>query len=463
MADAPDGPPTAATSSAWPSPRSALAALGPRRRRRRGRGPRLPQGLRRRLAAAGDRRERGGLGRLDRRHRGPHRRPGREEPGAQRVRRRRPRSSRRSGGLLGQQGRARRPDRPPAREGPPPRGRGARDDPRGRQGPDRGRGQAVGRAGRVRLHARTPRQAGEHRLGQRHRPRPGRVARPGRAPGRLGGVQDDRRARSATGCCRLRDLRNKVARALGLRRLLRAPGRRLRHDRPRDDRPVRRLRRRRSGRSTSSSTPGPSTRWRSGTRPTSPTGKIPAHWLPNRWGQNWPGLVEGVDMDGPFKGKTKEYITEQAERFYVSLGFPKLPKSFYEKSDLYPADPKSGRKKNSHATRLAHRPPRRRPQPDERSSPTAAGSPRPTTSSGISTTTSATRRPRSPTCSAPGRTGRSTRRIGDLIGLAAGQRPYLKQVGLLAARGREGRPGRRCSSTRRSTVARSSSCPSRPA
>ena len=70
-----------------------------------------------------------------------------------------------------------------------------------------------------------------------------------------------------------------------------------------------------------------------------PEGPIPAHWLPNRWGQNWPGLVEGVDMDAPFKGKPKEFITEQAERFYVSLGFPELPKSFYEKSDLYPADP----------------------------------------------------------------------------------------------------------------------------
>ena len=31
-------------------------------------------------------------------------------------------------------------------------------------------------------------------------------------------------------------------------------------------------------------------------------------------------------MDVPFKGKPKEFITEQAERFYVSLGFPRLPK-----------------------------------------------------------------------------------------------------------------------------------------
>ena len=78
-------------------------------------------------------------------------------------------------------------------------------------------------------------------------------------------------------------------------------------------------------------------------------GRIPAHWLSNRWGQDWPGLVEGIDMDAPFKGKSKEFITEQAEAFYASVGFPGLPKSFWEKSDLYPADPKSGRKKNSHA------------------------------------------------------------------------------------------------------------------
>ena len=81
-----------------------------------------------------------------------------------------------------------------------------------------------------------------------------------------------------------------------------------------------------------------------------PAGPIPAHWLTNRWGQNWPGLVEGVDADGPFKGKPREFITEQAEAFYVSLGFPKLPRTFYERSDLYPADPKTGRKKNSHAS-----------------------------------------------------------------------------------------------------------------
>jgi len=81
-----------------------------------------------------------------------------------------------------------------------------------------------------------------------------------------------------------------------------------------------------------------------------PDGPIPAHWLPNRWGQNWPGLVAGINLDQPFTGKPKEYVIEQAEKFYVSLGFNNLPKSFYTKSDLYPVEPSSPRKKNGHAT-----------------------------------------------------------------------------------------------------------------
>jgi peptidyl-dipeptidase A len=163
-----------------------------------------------------------------------------------------------------------------------------------------------------------------------------------------------------------------------------------------------------------------------------PRGMIPAHWLPNRWGQNWPGLVEGIDMDGPFQGKTKEYITEQAERFYVSLGFPKLPKSFYEKSDLYPADPKSGRKKNSHASawHIDLRADVRSLmsiEPDSRWFGTAHHE------LGhiyyyISYST-----PKVPYLLRGGANRAFHEGIGDLIGVAAGQRPYLKQVGLLPA------------------------------
>ncbi len=81
---------------------------------------------------------------------------------------------------------------------------------------------------------------------------------------------------------------------------------------------------------------------------------LPAHWLPNRWGQNWSDMitVKGFDLDNIIKEKkyTKEWIAEQAERFYVSLGFPALPKVFWEKSDLYPLAKTATYKKNNHAS-----------------------------------------------------------------------------------------------------------------
>ena len=40
------------------------------------------------------------------------------------------------------------------------------------------------------------------------------------------------------------------------------------------------------------------------------------------------GLVEGVDLDPPLRRSPREFIVEQAEQFYVSLGFPKLPETF---------------------------------------------------------------------------------------------------------------------------------------
>lgn len=78
--------------------------------------------------------------------------------------------------------------------------------------------------------------------------------------------------------------------------------------------------------------------------------RIPAHWLGNRWGQEWPGIVAGVDLDPLFKDKTPEWIIQQAERFYVSMGMPTLPKSFWEKSDLYDLPADAPRKKNRHAS-----------------------------------------------------------------------------------------------------------------
>lgn len=79
---------------------------------------------------------------------------------------------------------------------------------------------------------------------------------------------------------------------------------------------------------------------------------LPAHWLPNKFGQDWSGLVnvEGIDLDGVIKEKGPEWIVKTGENFYVSLGFDKLPASFYEKSSLYPVTESDDFKKNTHAS-----------------------------------------------------------------------------------------------------------------
>ena len=79
---------------------------------------------------------------------------------------------------------------------------------------------------------------------------------------------------------------------------------------------------------------------------------IPAHWLPNRWAQDWTALVsvEGLDLDGSLSEKSAEWIVEQGEQFYVSLGFDELPGTFYELSSLYPLPPGADYKKNTHAS-----------------------------------------------------------------------------------------------------------------
>jgi peptidyl-dipeptidase A len=77
---------------------------------------------------------------------------------------------------------------------------------------------------------------------------------------------------------------------------------------------------------------------------------IPAHWLGNRWAQSWPGLMDSANLDPFFKSKSRDFIVRTAEDFYVSLGFARLPESFWQKSDLFPVDRGSARKKNSHAS-----------------------------------------------------------------------------------------------------------------
>src|SRR5262249_52989469 len=79
---------------------------------------------------------------------------------------------------------------------------------------------------------------------------------------------------------------------------------------------------------------------------------IPAHWLPNRWGQDWSDLVEvkGLNVDSSVATHDAEWVVKQAESFYVSLGFPELPAAFWQRSSLYPVPANAGFKKNTHAT-----------------------------------------------------------------------------------------------------------------
>ncbi|HZW38251.1 MAG TPA: M2 family metallopeptidase [Ignavibacteriaceae bacterium] len=79
---------------------------------------------------------------------------------------------------------------------------------------------------------------------------------------------------------------------------------------------------------------------------------LPAQWLPNRWGQEWNGMikVEGLDIDPVLKTKSAEWIVKEGEKFYISLGFDPLPQTFWKKSSLYPLSADSKIKKNNHAS-----------------------------------------------------------------------------------------------------------------
>ena len=79
---------------------------------------------------------------------------------------------------------------------------------------------------------------------------------------------------------------------------------------------------------------------------------LPAHWLPNRWGQDWSALVnvKGLDLDAALKDKNPEWMVKEGEDFFVSVGFDPLPESFYEKSSMFPAPADAEFKKNNHAS-----------------------------------------------------------------------------------------------------------------
>src|SRR5690606_35927969 len=50
---------------------------------------------------------------------------------------------------------------------------------------------------------------------------------------------------------------------------------------------------------------------------------LAAHWLPNRWGQEWSSMVnvEGLNFDKALEANGAEWITKQGEDVHVRLGF----------------------------------------------------------------------------------------------------------------------------------------------
>jgi len=79
---------------------------------------------------------------------------------------------------------------------------------------------------------------------------------------------------------------------------------------------------------------------------------LPAHWLPNRWGQDWSAGIEvkGLNLDSVLAAKNAEWIVKEGEKLYTSIGFPALPATFWQKSSLYPYPADSAVKKNNHAS-----------------------------------------------------------------------------------------------------------------
>ncbi len=157
---------------------------------------------------------------------------------------------------------------------------------------------------------------------------------------------------------------------------------------------------------------------------------IPAHWIGNRWSQSWPGLVEGVDMDSLMEGREPEWLVQQAERFYVSMGFPQLPQTFWERSDLYPVPEGETRRKNAHASAWHID-----LQSDVRSLMSVES-----TWDWFTTTHHelghiyyyiSYTRPEVPPLLREGANRSYHEGMGDLIALASSQRPYLRQIGLL--------------------------------
>jgi peptidyl-dipeptidase A len=78
--------------------------------------------------------------------------------------------------------------------------------------------------------------------------------------------------------------------------------------------------------------------------------RIPAHWIPNRWSQEWNAMAASASLDAALRNHEPEWVVKTAESFWSGLGMGSLPASFWKNSDLYPVPAGDTRKKNTHAS-----------------------------------------------------------------------------------------------------------------
>ena len=161
--------------------------------------------------------------------------------------------------------------------------------------------------------------------------------------------------------------------------------------------------------------------------------KIPAHWLNNRWAQNWTGLVRGGQSRSLFQRQDPRMDREDGGRFLCRARFEPLPGKFLDEiGSVSGAGGRSAQEKHPRFL-LAHRPRQRHPLACKASSPTRNGfSPR-TTSSGTAITFSPTRGRKCRRSCARAQTPGFHEGIGELISLASSQVPYLQAKGILPA------------------------------
>ena len=93
--------------------------------------------------------------------------------------------------------------------------------------------------------------------------------------------------------------------------------------------------------------------------------RIPAHWIDNRWAQEWVGLVDAVDFDPHLKDRSAEWIVQTAEAFWTGLGFPAVARHVLGEVGSLPGQ--TGRSAEEEHARLvlAHRSRNRYPLVDE--------------------------------------------------------------------------------------------------